>query len=125
MMDDGSLSCATAPTECADLASVIRLPSFPDAETPEHALQHVFHIHRAGEVLERRDGRPQMRRRDRRGQRVLPPRIDELLDFRARLFEGLGLPDGADPSVVFSTKTVAEWEQWARERDVPLACVRA
>jgi crotonobetainyl-CoA:carnitine CoA-transferase CaiB-like acyl-CoA transferase len=40
--------------------------------------------------------------------------------FRARLFEGLGLPDGSDPSVVFATKTAAEWEAWALERDIPL-----
>ena len=46
--------------------------------------------------------------------------------FRARLYEGLGLPDGNDPSVVFSTKTVAEWEQWARDRDLPLVgCAKA
>lgn len=40
--------------------------------------------------------------------------------FRARLYEGLGLPDGADPSTVFATKTTAEWQSWARERDIPL-----
>ena len=40
--------------------------------------------------------------------------------FRARLYEGLGLPDGSDPSRMFSAKTIAEWEQWARERDLPL-----
>jgi crotonobetainyl-CoA:carnitine CoA-transferase CaiB-like acyl-CoA transferase len=46
--------------------------------------------------------------------------------FRARLYEELDLPDGSDPTVVFSTKTVAEWEQWARERDLPLvACPSA
>jgi crotonobetainyl-CoA:carnitine CoA-transferase CaiB-like acyl-CoA transferase len=40
--------------------------------------------------------------------------------FRARLYEGLGLPDGADPSAVFATKSAAEWEQWAAARDIPL-----
>ena len=46
--------------------------------------------------------------------------------FRARLYEGLGLPDGSDPSAVFSTKTTAEWEQWARQRDLPLvSCLSA
>ena len=33
--------------------------------------------------------------------------------FRARLYEGLGLADGDDPSAVFATKTAIEWEQWA------------
>jgi crotonobetainyl-CoA:carnitine CoA-transferase CaiB-like acyl-CoA transferase len=41
--------------------------------------------------------------------------------FRARLYEGLGLPDGADPSALFARKTASEWEQWAAERDIPLA----
>jgi crotonobetainyl-CoA:carnitine CoA-transferase CaiB-like acyl-CoA transferase len=45
--------------------------------------------------------------------------------FRARLYQGLGLPDGSDPSGVFSTKTIAEWEQWARERDLPLVRVQS
>ena len=45
--------------------------------------------------------------------------------FRARLFEGLALPDGADPSIVFATKTADEWEAWAQERDIPLVRVKA
>jgi crotonobetainyl-CoA:carnitine CoA-transferase CaiB-like acyl-CoA transferase len=43
--------------------------------------------------------------------------------FRARLFEGLGLPDGADPGIVFATRTAAEWEAWAAKRDLPLVAV--
>lgn len=44
--------------------------------------------------------------------------------FRARLYEGLGLSDGADPSAIFATKTAIEWEQWARARDLPLVAIR-
>jgi crotonobetainyl-CoA:carnitine CoA-transferase CaiB-like acyl-CoA transferase len=44
--------------------------------------------------------------------------------FRARLYEGLGLPDGADPSAIFGTRTATEWEQWAAARDLPLVAVR-
>ena len=45
--------------------------------------------------------------------------------FRARLFEGLGLPDGADPSAVFGTRTAIEWEEWAASRDLPLAAIKS
>jgi alpha-methylacyl-CoA racemase len=44
--------------------------------------------------------------------------------FRTRLYEGLGLADGADPSAVFATRTAAEWERWAAERDIPLVEIR-
>ncbi len=44
--------------------------------------------------------------------------------FRARLYEGLGLADGADPSGVFATKTASEWEQWASACDLPLVALR-
>ena len=44
--------------------------------------------------------------------------------FRARLYEGLGLADGADPSAVFTTRTAIEWEQWAADRDLPLAAIK-
>ena len=44
--------------------------------------------------------------------------------FRARLFEGLGLPDGADPGAVFATRTASEWEAWAAAQDIPLVAVR-
>jgi len=44
--------------------------------------------------------------------------------FRARLYEGLGLTDGDDPSAVFATKTAIEWEQWAAARDLPLVAIR-
>jgi alpha-methylacyl-CoA racemase len=45
--------------------------------------------------------------------------------FRARLYEGLGLTDGDDPSAVFATKTATEWEQWAADRDIPLVRCQA
>ena len=44
--------------------------------------------------------------------------------FRARLYEGLGLTDGSDPSAIFATRTAIEWEQWAAARDLPLVAVR-
>jgi len=44
--------------------------------------------------------------------------------FRARLYEGLGLADGADLSAIFATKTAAEWEAWAASRDLPLVALR-
>jgi alpha-methylacyl-CoA racemase len=44
--------------------------------------------------------------------------------FRARLYEGLGLADGDDPSAVFSTKSAIEWEEWAAARDLPLVAIR-
>lgn len=44
--------------------------------------------------------------------------------FRARLYEGLGLADGADPSAIFATQTAAEWEQWAASRDIPLVAIK-
>lgn len=40
--------------------------------------------------------------------------------FRSRFYDGLGLPDGADPTAVLMTKTAAEWETWAAARDIPL-----
>ena len=44
--------------------------------------------------------------------------------FRARLYQALGLADGADPSAVFATKTAIEWEEWAAMRDLPLVALR-
>jgi alpha-methylacyl-CoA racemase len=44
--------------------------------------------------------------------------------FRSGLYEGLGLQDGADPRAVFATKTAAEWEAWAAERDLPLVALK-
>ena len=44
--------------------------------------------------------------------------------FRARLYEGLALADGADPTAIFLTKTAIEWEHWATERDVPIVAIR-
>lgn len=43
--------------------------------------------------------------------------------FRSRLYEGLGLPDGADPSEAFLTRTADEWAQWAKQRDLPLVTI--
>lgn len=44
--------------------------------------------------------------------------------FRARLYESIGLPDGGDPGEVFKTKCAAEWETWARTRDLPIVALR-
>ena len=44
--------------------------------------------------------------------------------FRARLYDGLGLADGEDPTAIFTTRTAAEWEAWAAERDVPLVALQ-
>jgi crotonobetainyl-CoA:carnitine CoA-transferase CaiB-like acyl-CoA transferase len=44
--------------------------------------------------------------------------------FRARLYDGLGVADGDDPSAVFATRTAIEWEQWAAERDLPLVAIK-
>lgn len=43
--------------------------------------------------------------------------------FRGRLYAELGLPDGAPLASVVATKTSAEWERWATERDIPLKAV--
>jgi alpha-methylacyl-CoA racemase len=43
--------------------------------------------------------------------------------FRARLYEGLGLADGDDPSAIFATRTAIEWEQWATALDLPLVAL--
>lgn len=40
--------------------------------------------------------------------------------FRARLYAALGLADGAPLAAIFTTKSAAEWEQWAAERDLPI-----
>ena len=44
--------------------------------------------------------------------------------FRARLYDTLELPDGSDLSITMLTRTAAEWEGWAAERDIPLVEVR-
>ena len=43
--------------------------------------------------------------------------------FATRLFHELGLPMNADPSSRFLERTAAEWETWARERDLPIVVV--
>ena len=45
--------------------------------------------------------------------------------FRARLYDALELPDGSDLSITMLTRTAAEWEQWARERDIPVVEIKA
>jgi crotonobetainyl-CoA:carnitine CoA-transferase CaiB-like acyl-CoA transferase len=44
--------------------------------------------------------------------------------FRARLYAALHLRDGSDLSEVMTTRTAVEWEEWAAERDLPMAVVR-
>ena len=46
--------------------------------------------------------------------------------FRLRLADGLGLADLTRPALeeAFRTRTAAEWEAWALERDLPLAALR-
>ncbi len=47
--------------------------------------------------------------------------------FWQRLLDALGLAsaDAADLARIFATRPAQEWEAWARERDIPLAAVRA
>ena len=44
--------------------------------------------------------------------------------FEARLYRELGLTPGADLSERFRERTAAEWDAWARERDLPLTAVQ-
>ena len=44
--------------------------------------------------------------------------------FRRQLYEALDLPDGAPLAAAFVTRTPAEWEAWALERDLPLVGIR-
>jgi alpha-methylacyl-CoA racemase len=44
--------------------------------------------------------------------------------FRARLYELLGMADGTDLSEAFAKKFARDWEQWAREHDLPIVAVR-
>jgi alpha-methylacyl-CoA racemase len=43
--------------------------------------------------------------------------------FQTRLYEELNLPAGADLAEVFRGRTASQWEQWAKERDLPLTVV--
>ncbi len=43
--------------------------------------------------------------------------------FERRFYEMIGLAIGADPSPCFLARSAAEWEQWGREHDIPLAAV--
>lgn len=44
--------------------------------------------------------------------------------FERRLYEQLDLPMHSDPSSRFLQRTAAEWDSWARERDLPIVAVR-
>jgi alpha-methylacyl-CoA racemase len=44
--------------------------------------------------------------------------------FEASLYRELDLAVGSDPSSRFLERTAAEWEQWARERNLPIVAVR-
>jgi crotonobetainyl-CoA:carnitine CoA-transferase CaiB-like acyl-CoA transferase len=45
--------------------------------------------------------------------------------FRARLYQALDLTASADLAARFRERSAAEWDAWARERDLPIAAVRA
>lgn len=45
--------------------------------------------------------------------------------FRARLYAALGLPENSPLTDVFTTRTAAEWDNWATERDIPLKAITA
>jgi crotonobetainyl-CoA:carnitine CoA-transferase CaiB-like acyl-CoA transferase len=44
--------------------------------------------------------------------------------FRERLYSELALPPGSDLTAAMRTRSADEWEQWAAERDLPIAAVR-
>jgi alpha-methylacyl-CoA racemase len=44
--------------------------------------------------------------------------------FRRRLYALLELPDGADLTAAFASRTAAEWESWALTHDLPVSAVR-
>ena len=56
---------------------------------------------------------------------VLAPNTIAALEphFETRLYEALGFPSRSDPSPRFLERTAAEWESWARERDLPIFAV--
>jgi crotonobetainyl-CoA:carnitine CoA-transferase CaiB-like acyl-CoA transferase len=43
--------------------------------------------------------------------------------FRANLYSALGRPEGTSLGDAFRDRSAAEWETWARERDLPLSAV--
>lgn len=45
--------------------------------------------------------------------------------FERRFYELVSLPIGSDPSAVFLTRSTADWVEWARANDVPLAPLTA
>ena len=44
--------------------------------------------------------------------------------FQARLYDALDVAPGAPLAPVFLIRDAAEWEEWARERDLPITAVR-
>lgn len=44
--------------------------------------------------------------------------------FRDRLYTALGLADGSSIATAMTTKTAVEWEQWGRERDIPIQSIK-
>jgi len=45
--------------------------------------------------------------------------------FRRRLYDELGLPDGSELTTAFRARSAAEWEKWAENRDLPVLAVRS
>jgi alpha-methylacyl-CoA racemase len=43
--------------------------------------------------------------------------------FEARFYDRIGLPAGSDPSTAFLERTSEEWEEWARQHDLPIVAV--
>lgn len=43
--------------------------------------------------------------------------------FRERLYSALGLADGSTLIGIFATRTAAEWEHWAHDRDIPIKSI--
>lgn len=66
-------------------------------------------------------GLPAYRVYDAREGRVAVAALEP--HFRRRLYESLGLPIDADLAEALTARTAAEWEQWARERDLPITAV--
>jgi len=45
--------------------------------------------------------------------------------FETRLYQELDLPKASDPSSRFLERSAAEWDAWARDRDLPIVAVAA
>ena len=44
--------------------------------------------------------------------------------FRRRLYEAMDLPQESDLTTAMALRSAEEWEQWAAERDLPIARIR-